>query len=75
MKIVKVKKKEMGSKLDLSKPNCHVCGKPLKRDFENKREWCGNANCQIYNMVFSIPYKTKTKAEATVKEVIVGSRK
>ena len=63
------------TKFNLEKKNCHVCGSMLKRNYINETEWCDNANCQIYNVKFSIPYKTKTKAEATVKEVMVGSRK
>jgi hypothetical protein len=41
-------------KLDLSKPNCHVCGNPLIRNMENQTERCIHFSCKIRNVDFSI---------------------
>ena len=40
--------------LDLSQPNCHVCGSPLVRDMKNLTERCIHYNCQVRNVDFSI---------------------
>ncbi len=46
-------------KLDLSKPNCHVCGKPLLRNTENQTERCINFACSAKDVNFHIPYDQK----------------
>lgn len=43
-------------KLDLSKPDCHVCGNPLRRNPEKKMEQCVHFACQVRNVDFSIPF-------------------
>lgn len=45
-------------KLDLSCPNCHVCGHLLERDVKAEIEWCDNGKCQVYKIAFNIPYDT-----------------
>ena len=49
-------------KLDLSKPNCHVCGNPLKRDIKNQIERCVHFACQIRDIDFNIPYIMEKKS-------------
>ena len=48
-------------KLDLSKPNCHVCGNPLQRDMENLTEKCIHYSCSAKNVNFSIPVIVEKK--------------
>lgn len=43
-------------KLDLSKPNCHCCGNPLKRDMKNLEEMCIHHSCSAKGVIFSIPF-------------------
>jgi len=47
-----------GQKLDLSKPNCHVCDSRLVRDLNHDKEWCKNPECQVRHIKFNIPYLT-----------------
>lgn len=41
---------------DLSKPNCHVCKEPLRRDLAREKEWCVNSSCQVHRIQFNISY-------------------
>ena len=43
-------------KLDLSKPNCHICGQRLLRNVKAETEKCINFFCQVKNIEFHIPY-------------------
>lgn len=43
--------------IDLSKPNCHVCGRGLIRDMKKEQEWCVNSACQVRKIRFNISYK------------------
>ena len=43
--------------LDLDRKVCHVCGEPLTKNLEAKKEWCTNVKCQVYNIMFNIPFK------------------
>lgn len=43
-------------RMDLSKPNCHICGRRLRRDLIREKEWCTNPSCQIRNFEFNISY-------------------
>jgi len=54
--------------LDLSKPNCHVCGKKLERDFRREKEACRNPKCQLYKIEFNISYITELKQVDEKKE-------
>ncbi len=49
--------------LDLSQPNCHVCGQPLFRDIKGQIEWCINHFCKIRSINFSIPYVVEKNHE------------
>ena len=55
----KTQEKEYVWVTDLSKPLCHVCGKPMMRDttpnIEN--EHCVNPICMVRNIKFHIPHK------------------
>ncbi len=42
-------------RLDLSKTNCHACGKPLNWDIGKQTEWCTHFACLIRNIDFTIP--------------------
>ena len=42
--------------LDLSKPNCHVCGARLRRNLTTKKDRCVNPKCQVRNIDFNITY-------------------
>ena len=57
------------NRFDLSKPNCHVCGKPLKRSFAAQTERCINTKCDLYRVGFSIPYKIKKKSDRATAAV------
>ena len=50
------------NQLDLSKPNCHVCGNPLVRNIKAKTEKCTHFMCQIKNVTFDIPFKQDESA-------------
>ena len=43
-------------RMDLSNPFCHVCGKPLRRNFTQAKEWCINSRCQVNHFMFNISY-------------------
>ncbi len=45
--------------LNLSEPNCHVCGKKLGRDLKKEKEACRNRKCQLYKIEFNISYIVK----------------
>ena len=44
--------------LDLSKPDCHVCGAKLRRNLTTEKERCVNPKCQVCNIDFNISYVT-----------------
>ena len=60
----------MKHKFDISKSDCHVCGRPLNRLFENEIEWCDNDKCQVYEVGFSIPYRIPKKLVASEKAIL-----
>ena len=43
-------------RMDLSKPCCHVCGKPLRHNYSHAKEWCISKGCQVYQFKFNISY-------------------
>ncbi len=43
--------------LDLSMPNCHICGRRLVRNMSTEKECCVNLSCQVRGIKFNIPYK------------------
>ena len=45
-----------GRVLDLSKPNCHVCGAKLRRNLTTKKDRCVNHRCQVFGIGFNITY-------------------
>ncbi len=50
--------------IDLSKPDCHVCGDKLIRDMAKEQWWCVGSRCQVRRIKFSIPYSfRKTEGE------------
>lgn len=54
-----VKWREVMYVIDLSKPNCHVCGCKLIRNMTKEQEWCVNIGCQVRKIKFNIPYKCR----------------
>lgn len=51
----------MSKELDLSIPNCHICGDLYERNFAKEIEWCINPKCQVFGVKFHIPYITSVK--------------
>ena len=52
----KEEEKDNGKRMDLSKPFCHVCNKPLRRSYTQEKEWCINQSCQVHRIQFNISY-------------------
>jgi len=43
-------------KLDLSKPDCHVCGARMARNLIIEKERCVRVGCEIRNVEFNISH-------------------
>jgi hypothetical protein len=53
----------MNHVLDLGRKVCHVCRRPLSKDFVKEKEWCTNEDCQVYLFKFNIPYDTMARTQ------------
>ena len=43
--------------IDLTLPDCHICGRRLMRNMTTEKEFCVNPGCQVRGIKFNIPYK------------------